>query len=126
MSSAAGLLDLQHIGWDEELLDWLWPRVGHALRWINARLLNSMIGEFFILPKRSGRRVVGHLVREFPQLNAKALYNGLRELGTNAAYLRTLYSREITPRTFARFDALPEFALLARSVPGYCPPSSAS
>ena len=118
--------EVGHIGWDEELLDWLWPRVGHALRWINARLLNWMIGEFFLLPKRSGRRVVEHLVREFPQFDAEAVYGGMRELETNSAYLHTLYSRNVTPRTFARFDAHPEFALLARTLPGYRPPTSAS
>ena len=118
--------EVGHIGWDEELLDWLWPRTGDTLRWINSRLLNWMIGEFFLLPKRSGLRVVEHLVSEFPQLDAEALYGGMRELETNSAYLHTLYSRDVTPRTFARFDAQPEFALLARTLPGYRPPGSAS
>ena len=118
--------EVGHIAWDEELLDWLWPQVSHALRWINARLLNWMIGQFFFLPKRSGRRVVEHLVREFPQLDAEALDGGMRELETNSAYLGTLYSREVTPRTFTRFDAQPEFALLAQTLPGYRPRGSAS
>jgi len=118
--------EVGHIGWDEELLDWLWPRVGHALRWMNVRLLNWMIGEFFLLPKRSGLRVIEHLVSEFPQLEAESLRRGMRELETNSAYLHTLYSRVVTPRSFARFDAEPEFALLARTLPGYRPPGSAS
>ena len=113
--------EVGHIGWDEELLDWLWPRVGHAMRWVNVRLLGWMLGEFFLLPKRSGLRVVRQLAREFPQLGAEPLYRGMRELETNTAYLHTLYSREATPRTFARFDAHPEFALLARTLPGYRP-----
>lgn len=113
--------EVGHIGWDGELLDWLWPQTGPALRSMNVRLLRWMLGEFFLLPKRSGRRVVEQLVREFPQINAAALFRGLRELKTNAAYLQTLYSREITPRAFARFDAHPEFALLARALPGYVP-----
>jgi len=118
--------EIGHIGWDEELLDWLWPRTGNTVRWINSRLLNWMIGEFFLLPKRSGRRVVEHLVSEFPQLDAEALYGGMRELETNSAYLHTLYSRSVTPRTFARFDSHPEFALLARTLPSYRPANSAS
>jgi hypothetical protein len=118
--------EVGHIGWDEELLDWLWPQIGHALRWFNARLLNWMIGEFFLLPKRSGLRVVEQLVHEFPQLDAEALHRGMRELKTSSAYLRTLYSREITPRTFARFDTQPEFALLAQTLPGYRPSGSVS
>lgn len=111
--------EMGHIAWDEELLDWLWPRTGPGLRSMNVRLLRWMLGEFFFLPKRSGRRVVEQLVREFPQLDSAALYRGLRELKTNTAYLQTLYSREITPHAFARFDAHPEFALLAQTLPGY-------
>lgn len=118
--------EVGHIGWDEELLDWLWPRVGYALRWMNVRLLNWMIGEFFLLPKRSGLRVVERLVSEVPKLDSEALHCGMRELETNSAYLHTLYSRDVTPRAFARFDAQPEFALLARTLPGYRPPGSAS
>lgn len=110
--------EMGHIAWDEELLDWLWPRTGPRLRSMNVRLLRWLLGEFFLLPKRSGRRVVEQLVREFPQLDAAALFRGMRGLKNNAAYLNTLYSREITPRAFARFDALPEFALLARMLSG--------
>jgi len=113
--------EMGHIGWDEELLDWLWPQTGPALRSMNVRLLSWMLGEFFLLPKRSGRRVVEQLVKEFPQLDAAALFRGMRGLKTNPAYLNTLYSREITPRSFARFDAHPEFALLAQTLPGYFP-----
>lgn len=118
--------EVGHIGWDEELLDWLWPQVSHALRWMNVRLLNWMMGEFFLLPKRSGLRVVEQLAQEFPHLDAATLHRGMQELETNTAYLCTLYSRDVTPRTFARFDVLPEFALLAQTLPGYHPSGSSS
>jgi hypothetical protein len=118
--------EVGHIGWDEQLLDWLWPQVGHALRWMNVRLLNWMIGEFFLLPKRSGMRVVERLAQEVPHLDVAALYRGMRELNTDIPYLCTLYSRDVTPRAFARFDALPEFALLAQTLPGYRPSGSSS
>lgn len=114
--------EVGHVRWDEEVLDWLWPRTGRALRAVNARLLAWMLGEFFLLPKRSGARVVAQLAREFPRLDAAALCSAMRGLKNNAAYLRSLYSREVTPRSFARFDALPEFASLARALPGYRPP----
>lgn len=118
--------EVGHIGWDEELLDWLWPRVSAAWRTINVRLLNWMLGEFFFLPKRSGRNVVGQLAAEFPELDPRALMAAMTGLESNAAYRAALYSREVTPRTFARFDASPEFALLARTLPGYVPKGSAS
>ncbi len=116
--------EIGHVGWDEELLDWLWPRTNRALRAANARLLAWMLGEFFLLPKRSGACVVDQLTREFPQLDAAALTRALRDLKDNGGYLRSLYSREVTPRSFARFDALPEFASLGRTLPGYRPPTA--
>lgn len=112
--------EVGHVARDEELLDWLWPRTGRIRRVLNARLLNWLVGEFFLLPKRSGRRVVDQLAREFPQLDGPALQQAMVGLA-DAAYLRTLYSRAMTPRTFARFDLHPEFALLARTLPGYVP-----
>jgi hypothetical protein len=118
--------EVGHIAWDEEVLDWLWPRMGRWRRKLNARILAWMLGEFFSLPRRSGRRVVHQLLREFPELDAEPLENGLQDLATDLDYQKTLYSREVTPRTFARFDAHPEFALLARTLPGYLPPGSVS
>ena len=113
--------EVGHVGWDEELLDWLWPQMSQIVRHLNARLLNWLIGEFFLLPKRSGLRVVEQLAKEYPHLDVPALYLSMRKLEESPTYLKTLYSREITPRSFARFDAQPEFALLARTLPGYRP-----
>ena len=113
--------EVGHVGWDGELLDWLWPRTGRTIRGANVRLLAWMIGEFFLLPKRSGVRVVAQLARELPHLDSAVLRRAMSGLKDNAEYLGSLYPREMTPRTFARFDALPEFALLGRTLPGYFP-----
>jgi hypothetical protein len=113
--------EVGHVAWDEEVLDWLWPQIGRWRRKLNARLFSWMLGEFFFLPRRSGLRVVTQLQHEFPQLETDALEDAMRELEGDFEYQRMLYSREITPRTFARFDAEPEFALLARTLPGYRP-----
>jgi hypothetical protein len=113
--------EVAHVAWDEELLDWLWPRTARTLRLANARLLSWAVGEFFLLPKRSGRRVVERLAREFPRLDGAGLRRAMDGLNANKAYASTLYSRTITPRTFARFDRHPELALLARTLPGYTP-----
>ncbi|HXJ60025.1 MAG TPA: diiron oxygenase [Verrucomicrobiae bacterium] len=113
--------EVGHVAWDEELLEWLWPRTGRALRVLNARLLNWLVGEFFLLPKRSGLHVVQRLAREFPELESSALCRAMAGLSVNAAYLCHLYSRTITPRAFDRFDRHPEFALLSRTLPGYVP-----
>ncbi len=69
--------EVGHVGWDGELLDWLWPRTGRTMRRVNVRLLEWMIGEFFLLPKRSGVRVVAQLAREFSHLDSAALRRAL-------------------------------------------------
>jgi hypothetical protein len=117
--------EVGHVCWDEQLLDWLWPRTPPILRMANARLLHWVVGEFFLMPKRSGRRVVDRLALEFTGLDATALRQAMAGLKDNTAFARTLYSREITPRTLARFDRHPEFALLALKLAGYVPSSSA-
>ena len=117
--------EVGHVAWDEQLLEWLWPSTGLLTRWLNARLLIWMVREFFRLPKRSGLRVVDQLVKEHPSLDPRTLRRGMRELATKPGYSETLYSREITPRSFARFDLTPEFALLARKLPGYRQPGAA-
>jgi hypothetical protein len=116
--------EIGHLRWDEELLGWLWPQTGAALRAINVRLLRWMTGEFFLLPKRSGLRVVGQLAAEYPELDLAALRLALAGLARDPQYLQTLYSREITPRSYARFDANPEFTLLTQTFPGYRPAGS--
>lgn len=116
--------EIGHVGWDEQLLDWLWPRTGRALRWANVRLFAWMVGEFFHLPKRSGLRVVTHLVKEHPGLDGPALCGAMAGLERDGDYLRTLYSRQIAPRSFARYDAQRDFALLAKTLPGYRAPGS--
>ncbi len=111
--------EVGHVGWDELLLDWLWPRLSGAARATTARVLGWLVGEFFYLPKRSGARVVRQLAREFPQVDGAALERDLQRLAGNPRFLDTLYSRRIAPRSFARFDAHPEFALLARTLAHY-------
>ena len=104
-----------HVDWDELLLDWLWPRTPRTLRAINARLMRWTVAEFFHLPKRSARHVVGQLAREFPgAVDARALCGEMDALATNTGFLRTLYSPQIAPRSFARYAGHAEFAPLAR------------
>jgi hypothetical protein len=113
--------EVDHVGWDEELLDELWESCGPALRRINAELFRWMVGEFFNTPKRGGLRVVAQLVREFPALAPRlaGLRTAVLDLARSPAYHRSLYSREMVPRTFARFDRFPEFASLNRTLYGY-------
>jgi len=111
--------EIGHVRWDEDVLDWLWPQIGPAMRYLNAWLLRWMLGEFFLLPKRSSRRVVRKLVEEYPFLDRRLLDREMDDLKNNPAFLATLYSNEVTPRAYARFAESPEFAGLARILPGF-------
>jgi len=108
---------------DEALLDHVWPATNASLRQLNARLLGWMLREYFTTPKRSARRVVAALAREFPGLQSQ--YDGicrqLEALGDDQTYLQSLYSRETVPLTFKRLDAWREFDTLPRALPGYLP-----
>jgi hypothetical protein len=115
--------EVGHILWDEQLLDCIWPTLAGWQRKLNARLFAWMMGEYFTTPKRSGLRVAGELVTEFPAL--KELWPELRRailgLSTQRAFNLLCYSRTVTPKAFARFDRLPEFNSLAEVLPGYEP-----
>ena len=100
-----------HVRWDQELIDALWHRVHPFLRKMNARLLAWMLAEFFSAPKRAQLRVIHQLALEFPALRGDEpeMRRQLLALSNDAAYQNSLYSREIVPRVFARFDECPEF-----------------
>jgi P-aminobenzoate N-oxygenase AurF len=116
------LLDeVQHVRCDLELLDLWWPRLPAGLRRFNARLLAWMVKEFFSAPKRGQLSVIEALGREFPELSpvVPEILHQVRSLRTSRAYQQTIYSREITPRSFARFDRWPEFRVMQQVIPGY-------
>jgi len=115
--------EIGHVRWDEALLDSIWPRTNRLLRRFNARFLAWMIGEYFIVPKRSALRVVDALVAEFPRLrrHQPEFNRQLRALGHDAAFCSAQYSSESVPDTFKRFGDWPEFNALARVMPGYVP-----
>ena len=110
-----------HVGWDEALLDRIWDRCHPLLRKVNAELFRWLVGEFFNTPKRGGVAVLAQLAAEMPALapRLRTLRTELRGLGASPSYHRSLYSRAMVPRTFARFDRYPEFSSLGRTLYGY-------
>ena len=120
--------EIGHIQWDEELLDWFWPRTGTLMRKLNARLFAWMMGEYFTTPKRSGLRVVAELIEEFPALRMQgpALRTQMMQLSANREFHLLAYSRRATPKAFARFDQWPEFQSLGKVLVGYTPPAATS
>ncbi|HEX4965705.1 MAG TPA: diiron oxygenase [Thermoanaerobaculia bacterium] len=113
--------EVGHVRWDEELLDELWQRAHPLRRKLNAKLFAWMLGEFFSTPKRAQLRVLDELARELPAVRPRLpeMRRQVLALAQDEAYRASLYSREIVPRTFARFDASPELRSL--SLCGYHP-----
>ncbi len=116
--------EAKHVRWDEELLDALWHRASPLARNLNAKLFAWMLEEFFGAPKRAQLRVLDELSREMPELTGRLpeMRRQLLALSRDETFRKTLYSREIVPRTFARFDECPE--LRGLSLCGYSPRSS--
>ena len=113
--------EVGHVRWDEELIDALWQRANPLLRQVNAKLFAWMLDELFGTPKRAQLRVIEELGRELPELRPRQpeMRRQLLALSRDEAYRTSLYSRAIVPRTFARFDATPEFRAL--EICGYRP-----
>ncbi len=109
--------EADHVRLDEELIDGMWAPATPRLRRINARLFSWMLAEFFNTPRRAQLRVVDELVREFPALGPRRMEmrRQLLALSQDAQYQTSLYSRDIVPITFARFDEWPEFRALTIS-----------
>jgi len=73
-----------------------------------------MLGEFFNAPKRAQLNVVHELALEFPALRElePEMQRQLLALSEDGRYQMSLYSREIVPKAFARFDESPELQSL--------------
>ena len=114
--------EVGHVRRDQELLERLWPDRSSFWRTTNARIFSAILHEYFNVPKRGGWRVVLEWLKEHPELKPREaeIRTQLRALETNQAFLRTLYTREMVPHTFALFDRWPEFRFLEKVLPGYC------
>ena len=115
--------EVGHVRWDRELIERLWPGTPSWLRGVNVRFLAWMIGEYFSAPKRAGVRVLDALVRDRTELAPKhqQLRQCLLDLERDQEYRVSFYSPHNVPETLKRFDAWPEFRVLATVMPGYVP-----
>lgn len=116
--------EAHHVRWDQDVLDWLWPRTARAVRRMNAALFGRLVGEFFSVPRRGAVAVVRELAAQCPDIEPRLpeMIRHLRALGARPEFHASLYSRQIVPQTFRRFDRWPEFAAIGRVLRGYAPP----
>jgi P-aminobenzoate N-oxygenase AurF len=115
--------EAHHVRWDQQALDWLWPRTERPLRRLNAALFTWLVGEFFSVPRRGALAVIRELAHQCPELDGRRgeLIAALRGLAQHPAFHASLYSRQIVPHTFRRFDRWPEFARVGRVLEAYVP-----
>lgn len=113
--------EVDHVQWDLKLIDRVWRPMPRWKRRLQVQLFGRMMREFFTAPKRGGKAVLEALLAEFPELDSHGvrLHLELRSLATSPVYHASLYSREITPRSFALFDELPEFHSIGRYLLAY-------
>jgi hypothetical protein len=104
--------EAHHVGWDEELIAEMWPRVPAWWRRVNARFLTALLMEFFLAPKRAGARLIDRLATEFPEHAAalNALRPGLARLGRDPRWQKAAYPGAMLPRTIAQMERWPEFS----------------
>ena len=115
--------EVDHVRWDEELIERLWRKTGRTRRRFNAAVFRWMVGEFFNAPRRAQVRVLVELAREYPELSSRVpeMTAQLRGLARDDRYQSSLYSRTIIPKTFARFDEWREFHGVRRTISSYRP-----
>ena len=110
-----------HLSLGEALLPLYWDASPSWMRWLNGRLLPFVLREFLSAPKRTGMRVIDHLVKECPELLPRKaeLQDAMRSLDGNPRFHQSIYSRAIVPKTFALFDRYAEFRNMGKSLSGY-------
>ena len=113
--------EAHHVQWDQQIIDWLWPRTERSLRRLNATLFTWLVGEFFSVPRRGAVAVIHELTRHCPALEPRRneLTRAVVALADRPEFHASLYSRRIVPQTFRRFDRWPEFAGVGRALKAY-------
>ncbi len=103
-----------HIRRDLLFLAWLWPTTPAWLRRVNVWLLEWLLREFFLLPKRSGQRVLDQWLERHPELSSQraVILRDWKALSQNARFISTLYPRAVLPKTAELASAWPELSFM--------------
>lgn len=115
--------ETRHVQLDCYLIERFYADLSRRRRRLNARLLATLIGRFFLPPTRSAVRVVRRLVAERPELAPQLgpMVRQLRRVGDSPDYHEMMYSRRTTPLTFALFDRFEEMHRMRSVLRSYQP-----
>ncbi len=94
-----------------KLLEILWYKKNKLIRTVNAKLFSWIILEFFLLPKRSGMKIIDQWLAEFTELKylRSDILCHFKKLSANMDFVASLYGKDVIPNTWDRFCQLPEF-----------------
>jgi len=103
--------EVDHVQWDEQVIGAIWPETSSWLRKLNVRLMDWMLREFIVAPKRAAVRVLDALVVLHPSLNPRLprLKRELRELGQTPQFQQSIFCAPVAPRSERLMAKYPEF-----------------
>ena len=103
--------EVDHVQWDEQVIESIWPSIPYWLRRQNVRAMDWMLREFIVAPKRAAVRVLDALVDRHPDLQPllPQLKAELRELGQTKAFQQSIFCPPVAPRSERLMTRYPEF-----------------
>ena len=103
--------EVDHVQWDEQVIGAIWPKTSPWLRKLNVRLMDWMLREFIVAPKRAAVRVLDALVARHLSLKPclPRLKQELRELGQAPQFQQSIFCAPIAPRSERLMAKHPEF-----------------
>lgn len=103
--------EVDHVQWDEQVIGTIWPETSPWLRKLNVRLMDWMLREFIVAPKRAAVRVLDALVTRHPTLKPQLprLKRELRELGQASEFQKSIFYAPVASRSERLMAKYPEF-----------------
>ena len=103
--------EVDHVQWDEEVIAAIWDETPVWLKKMNVRLMDWMLREFIVAPKRAAVRVLDALVDRHPDLVSRLprLKQELRELGQTREFQQSIFCAPVAPRSERLMAKYPEF-----------------
>lgn len=114
--------EMRHFQLDHYLVELLWDPAPSWKRWFNRNIFFRVVRSF-TRPRRTVAIAAKRLVDRFPRLEPhRALIHAeITSVETRPEWMKSFWSRDNLPLTFACFDRYPELHAVAASLPLYTP-----